>query len=183
MPDAVLETERLILRELEPDDVDALSEVLGDPWTMRFYPHPFSRDEVVHWIDRWRESYRHNGFGLWAVVPRDTGELAGDTGLTIQTVDGEDLVEVGWHIHRRLQRQGLATEAGRASIDHGFGALGLDRIISLIRPENVPSWRVAEKLGMHVWKETDRSHSRHRVYVLERDEWAPTLADGGRRVV
>jgi [ribosomal protein S5]-alanine N-acetyltransferase len=180
---AVLETERLTLRELEPDDADALSEVLGDPWTMRYYPHPFSREDVVHWIERWRQSYLDNGFGLWAVVLKQTGELAGDTGLTIQTVDGEDFVEVGWHIHRRIQRQGLATEAGRASVDHGFGPLGRDRIISIIRPENVPSWSVAEKLGMRVWKETDRAHFRHRVYVLERDEWAQSGVEGPPRVV
>ncbi|MDP9341466.1 MAG: GNAT family N-acetyltransferase [Actinomycetota bacterium] len=171
MKEPVLETERLTLRELHPGDVDALSEVLGDPWTMRFYPHPFSREEVVGWIERGLVSYRANGFWLWAAVLKETGQVIGDTGLTIQTVDGEDLVEVGWHVHRRFQRQGLATEAGRASIDHGFGTLGLDRIISLIRPENVPSWKVAEKLGMHVWKETDRAHLRHRVYLLERADW------------
>jgi RimJ/RimL family protein N-acetyltransferase len=179
----VLETERLTLRELTLHDVDSLSEVLSDPWTMRFYHHPFSRDEVIGWIEKWRASYVDNGFGLWAAVLRETGELAGDTGLTVQTVDGEDLVEVGWHIHRRLQRRGLATEAGRASIDHGFGTLGLNRIISLIRPENVPSGSVAEKLRMHVWKETDRSHFRHRVYVLGREEWASTRVDARPGVV
>jgi ribosomal-protein-alanine N-acetyltransferase len=180
---AVLETERLTLRELTLDDVDALSEVLGDPWTMRYYPHPFSRVDVVGWIERGLASYRANGFWLWAAVLKESGAVVGDTGLTIQTVDGEDLVEVGWHIHRRHQRRGLATEAGRASIDHGFGALGLERIISLIRPENVPSWRVAEKLGMRVWKETDRANLRHRVYVLERDEWASIRVDGRPGVV
>ncbi len=183
MPQTVLETERLTLRELEPGDVDALSEVLSDPWTMRYYPHPFSRDDVVAWIERGLASYQANGFWLWAVVMKETDELVGDTGLTLQSVDGEALVEVGWHIHRRLQRQGLATEAGRASVDHGFGTLGLGRIISLIRPENVPSWRVAEKLGMHVWKETDRAHFRHRVYLLEREEWASTRVEGRPGVV
>ena len=128
------------------------------------------------WIDRNRQRYREDGFGLWGLVLKETGDLVGDTGLTIQTVDGEDLVEVGWHVHRGMQRRGLATEAGRASVDHGFGALGLDRIISLIRPENVPSWRVAEKLGMTVWKETDRAHYRHRVYLLAREDWGRTHA-------
>src|SRR5207247_2159129 len=130
-------------------------EVLGDPWTMRFYDHPFSRVDVVAWIDRWRFSYRARGFGLWGLVLKESGDLVGDTGLTIQEVEGEELPEVGWHVHRAHQRQGLATEAARASLDYGFGPVGLDRIISLIRPENVPSWRVAEKLGMRIWKETD----------------------------
>jgi RimJ/RimL family protein N-acetyltransferase len=165
-----LETDRLLLRELTLDDVEAMHEVLGDPWTMRYYHHPFSRQEVVDWIERWMASYRDNGFGLWALTLKDSGELVGDTGLTWQDVDGEPLVEVGWHVHRRFQRQGLATDAGRACLDHGFGPLGLDRIISLIRPENEPSWRVAEKLGMGIWKETMRAHFLHRVYLLDPED-------------
>ena len=110
MAEPFLETERLILRELTLDDVDSLHEVLGDPWTMRYYHHPFSRAEVVAWIERWMASYRDNGFGLWALVLKDSGEVVGDTGLTWQDVDGEPLVEVGWHVSKRFQRQGLATE-------------------------------------------------------------------------
>lgn len=81
---------------------------------------------------------------------------------------------MGWHVNRQFQRRGLATEAAIAAVGYGFGRLGLDRIISLIRPENEPSWRVAEKLGMRNWKETTRSHFRHRVYVIEREEWVAT---------
>lgn len=175
MPPA--ETERLILRELTVDDVEPLLDILGDPWTMRYYHRPFSRDEVLGWVDRWRSSYAENGFGLWGLVLKETGQLVGDTGLSLQDVEGEYFPEVGWHVHKQHQRQGLATEAARASLDYGFGPCGLGRIISLIRPENEPSWRVAEKLGMRVWKETMRTHFLHRVYVLEADGWragAPT---------
>jgi RimJ/RimL family protein N-acetyltransferase len=167
------------LRELTLEDVPALLEVLGDAWTMRFYPHPFSREEVVDWIERSRASYRERGFGLWAVVLIETGQFVGDTGLTLQTVDGEDLVEVGWHVHKQLHGQGLATEAGHAWIDHGFETLGLPRIISLVTPENRPSVTVAEKLGMHVWKETVRRTGRHLVYVIERDDWERETDDAG----
>ena len=177
MAERFLETERLILRELTLDDVDSLHEVLGDPWTMRHYHHPFSRQEVVEWIERWMASYRANRFGLWGLVLKETGELVGDTGLTWQEVDGQPLVEVGWHVDKRYQRRGLATEAGRASLEYGFGSLGLDRIISLIRPENEPSSRVAEKLGMRVWKETMRSHYLHRVYLLGREDRSGVVTD------
>src|SRR6266516_1569636 len=74
---------------------------------MRYYHHPFSREEVVDWIERWIASYRDNGFGLWALVLKQTGEFVGGTGLTWQEVDGEPLFEVGWHVHRRFQRRGL----------------------------------------------------------------------------
>ena len=168
MAEPFLETERLILRELTLDDVEPLREVLGDPWTMRYYHHAFSRAEVVEWIERWMASYRDNGFGLWALELKDSGRFVGDTGLTWQDVEGKRMVEVGWHVHRLDQRKGYATEAGRASLDYGFGILGLDRIISLIQPQNEPSWRVAEKLGMRVWKETDHANLLHRVYLIER---------------
>jgi RimJ/RimL family protein N-acetyltransferase len=86
------------------------------------------------------------------------------------------MVEVGWHVHRDHQRQGLATEAARASLRYGFDTLGLGRIISLIRPANEPSWRVAEKLGMSVWKEVDHGHVLHRVYVIDHSDSATASA-------
>lgn len=171
MSGARLETERLFLRPMTPEDLSALQEVLGDPWTMRFYPHPFSESEVEAWIERWQGSFDRNGYGLWGLVLKETGALIGDTGLSLQRVDGEELPEVGWHVHREHQRNGYATEAARASLEHGFGTLGLGRIISLIRPENKPSWRVAEKLAMRRWKMTEHSGLAHRVYVLDRAEW------------
>jgi RimJ/RimL family protein N-acetyltransferase len=86
---------------------------------MRFYNHPFSRDEVVAWIERWRASYRRNAFGLWALELKESGAFVGDTGLTFQEVEpGETMVEVGWHVHRDHQRRGLATEAARASLSY-----------------------------------------------------------------
>ena len=156
---------------MTPDDHPALFEILGDSWTMRFYPRAFSKMEVEAWVERWKQSFDRNRFGLWGLELKESGRLAGDTGLSLQIVDGESLPEVGWHVHRDLQRRGYATEAARASLDYGFGHLGLERIISLIRPENEPSWRVAEKLGMRLWKETDHAHLLHRVYLLERQDW------------
>jgi RimJ/RimL family protein N-acetyltransferase len=166
-----LETGRLILREMVPEDRDVLFDILGDPWTMRYYPRPFTELEVEAWVARWRQSFERNRYGLWGLVLKESGQLIGDTGLSLQVVDDEPLPEVGWHVHRDFQRQGYATEAARASLDYGFGDLGLSRIISLIRPENEPSWRVAEKLGMRAWKETDHAHLLHRVHVLDRRDW------------
>lgn len=165
----VLETPRLILRELAPDDVDALHEVLGDAEIMTFYPHPFSREEVAGWIERAMRGYAERGFALWGVVERASGRLVGDTGPTVQAVDGEDLVEVGWHVHRVWQRRGFATEAGRACRDHALDALGLDRVI-LIRPDNVPSAGVARNLGMRVWKQAMHAGLVHDVWRIDRED-------------
>lgn len=160
------------------DDVDALHEVLGDADAMRYYPHPFSRDDVLRWVVWNVELYERYGFGLWTLVLKGSGEVVGDTGLTMQEVDGERLVEVGWHVIGRHQRRGFATEAGRACRDMAFGTFDVERLISLIRPENVPSRRVAEKLGMGVWKETVHGGLVHLVYSLDRDTHRELAAGG-----
>ena len=110
----ILETPRLMLRELVDEDVDALSRVLSDCETMRYYPAPYDRAGVEQWVARNRRRYANDGHGLWAMVLRESGELVGDCGLTRQEVEGEILLEIGYHLRRDLWGQGLAPEAARA---------------------------------------------------------------------
>ncbi|MGZ4147583.1 MAG: GNAT family N-acetyltransferase [Actinomycetota bacterium] len=166
--DIRLETERLVLRPLTLDDVDALERVLGDPETMRWYPAPLDRDGVVRWIEKQHERYERDGFGLLAVEERTTGELLGDCGPTIQFVEREPHVELGWHIRRDRWGEGIATEGGVVCRDWCWANLDADHLISLVRPENRQSWRVAEKLGMTVWRETMHADRLHRVYRIDR---------------
>ena len=91
----ILETQRLILREITAADFDAWSAVLGDPEVMYAYEHGFSAQEVRQWIARQRERYDRDGFGLWAAVERETGALVGDCGLTMQDWDGRPVPEIG----------------------------------------------------------------------------------------
>jgi ribosomal-protein-alanine N-acetyltransferase len=164
----ILETPRLILRELVPEDRDALALVISDPETMRHYPAPYDRAGVENWIARNRARYAAHGHGLWGMVLKATGELIGDCGLTLQEVDGENIVEIGYHLRRDLWGQGLATEAARACRDYGFRQLAAERLISLIRPENLPSRRVAERNGMTLWKTTLWRELPHCVYAISR---------------
>jgi ribosomal-protein-alanine N-acetyltransferase len=90
--------------------------------------------------------------------------------LVRQSVDGADEIEIGYHVRRDLWGQGFATEAARACCDFGFANLEADRLISLIRPENLASRRVAEKNGMTIWKETIRANLLHYVYAIKRDQ-------------
>lgn len=164
----ILETPRVILRELAPEDADALARVISDPETMRHYPAPFDRAGVEEWIARNRERYARDGHGLWGMVLKTNGELVGDCGLILQEVEGENLVEIGYHLRRDLWGQGLAPESARACRDYGFARLGVDRLISLIRPENFPSRRVAEKNGLTLWKTVVWRGLPHCVYAIER---------------
>ena len=100
----VLETERLILRQLTPQDFEALYPVLGDSDISRHYPYTFDEKRVRGWIDRNMQRYRVFGFGLWAVVLKRTGRLIGDCGLSMQTINGVIRPEIGYHIARAYQR-------------------------------------------------------------------------------
>jgi [ribosomal protein S5]-alanine N-acetyltransferase len=155
MPE-IIETARLRLRPFADDlsDLNPLHEIQSDPQHMRFYPHPFSLEESRAWIERFLERQDRDGFSLWAIEDRETGEFLGNCGPLRQQVDGVEEVELGWSVTPRRARQGIASEAAAAWRDRCLGELGMDHVISLIRPENVPSRGVAERIGMTVWKET-----------------------------
>jgi RimJ/RimL family protein N-acetyltransferase len=144
----ILETSRLLLREFIPQDADALAAVLGDPVAMQYYPAALDRKGVEEWIERNRSRYQSDGYGLWAMVLKDSGELIGDCGCILQEVEGANHVEVGYHVRRDLWGNGYGTEAARACMEYAFTALEVTRVISMIRPENVQSIRVAEKNGL-----------------------------------
>lgn len=166
----VLETRRLRLRPFATDlsDMDAMVPVLGDPFSMRFYPRPFDRSGVAAFIERQLERYRIDGFGLSVIEDRRTGEVLGDCGPTMQHVDGEPFVELGWHVRPDRQRRGIATEAGVAWRDHCWERREAERLISLIRPENVPSAAVARRLGFEPWRGTVHAGIAHIVWSSRR---------------
>jgi len=166
-----LRTARLRLRPLTMDDLEPLHAIQSDPVHMRFYPHPFSLDESRGWIEGMQRRYERDGFAVLAVEDRATGVFLGNVGPMVQHVDDVDEVELGWSITPARARQGIATEAAEACRDWVFTTLEVDHVISLIRPENLPSRGVAEHLGMTVWKDVIWGSTQplpHHVYRLDR---------------
>jgi len=141
------ETARLLLRPLTPEDEAELAAVLCDAETMRWYPRPFTRDEVREWIERQLGRYS-SGTGLLGLVEKQTGRLIGDCGPVWQEVEDRTELEIGYHVNREHWNQGFATEATRAVIDYAFRQFSVERVVSMIRPENLASRRVAEKNGL-----------------------------------
>jgi len=164
----ILRTPRLRLREFTALDIDALALILSDPETMRYYPAPYDRAGVEQWIERNRRRYREDGVGLWGMELIETMELIGDCGIVEQKVDGERMYEIGYHLRRDFWGRGLATEAAVTCRDWGFAHLKAERLISLIRPENLASRRVAERAGMTLWKEVEWRGLSHCVYSVMR---------------
>lgn len=168
----ILETPRLILREMTDDDFSALHLILSDPETMRYYPQPYDEAGVRRWIAWCRDSYEKHGFGLWAVVLKETGEFIGDCGISLQPIHGQWLPEIGYHIRKDHWRRGYASEAAAACIRLAFERFGYPRVYSYMNSDNVPSCRTAIKNGMSLVDEYDDAHhGRLRVYAISREEW------------
>jgi [ribosomal protein S5]-alanine N-acetyltransferase len=166
--DPVLETERLILRRLRPDDVDAIFAVIGDPVAMKFFPHAFEHKDAEEWIERNLRRYAEHGHGIYAVVLKTNGDVIGDCGLAIQQIGNGPELEVGYHLRRDQWGHGYATEAARACIAYAFREFGAEKVISLIRPENLPSRRVAERNGMQIERQVIHSGLLHLVYAISK---------------
>ncbi|MBR4040507.1 MAG: GNAT family N-acetyltransferase [Clostridia bacterium] len=177
-----METERLTLRELTMEDFDALHKILSDPLTMRHYPMPFDETRTRGWIAKNMERYAEHGFGLWAVILKETGELIGDCGITMQNIHGVIRPEIGYHIRRDLWRKGYASEAARACMEFIFEQTMFDSVYSYMKYTNVASYGVALKNGMTFIEEYDDPvNMRTRVYAISREAWQALKAREVRR--
>lgn len=168
----MIETPRLLLRNYTLDDFDALYEILSDPETMQHYPAPYDEEKTRNWITWNLDNYEKYGFGLWAVVLKETGEFIGDCGITLQNIDGEILPEIGYHIHKKYWRRGFAKEAARAVRDWGFRNTQYDIFYSYMKYTNIGSWSTALANGMKKVKEyPDPKNTISYAYAITREEW------------
>ncbi len=174
-----VETDRLILRIWEPGDHAAVRRVFEDPDVVGAIgpggdidPDAAAADYLTRRIAGWE----HDGFGLWAAIERESGEVIGWTGAWHQdiAVDSPDDVEVGWTLRRPWWGRGLATEGARAAVEAAFASLPVERVVHLIDPANARSIAVATRLGSAPVGTS--AHARVpglelRVYALERSTW------------
>jgi RimJ/RimL family protein N-acetyltransferase len=166
--DLVLETERLRLRRYRLGDVDALARMFADAEHMRYYPAPFDREQTREWVEDQVERYERDGFALWVIEDPATGAVVGTCGPAVRVVEGVDEIEIGWHVRPGWKGRGIAPEAAAASRDWLFEHVDADHVISLVRPENLPSARVAQKIGMRVDREVEYHGLAHVVWRADR---------------
>lgn len=181
--DAVLETQRLYLREMDRNDFEALSRILQDEETMYAYNGAFNHEETQAWLDKQIARYRQYGFGLWAVILKETDEMIGQCGLTMQPWKDREVLEIGYLLRRDCWHKGYATEAAEACKEYAFTKLHAEEICSIIRDINLPSQRVALRNGMTVedcwvkhYRGVDMPHNR---YVVRRMEKGSICRKGG----
>jgi RimJ/RimL family protein N-acetyltransferase len=146
-PTLICQTDRLLVREFTIVDLDPLTKMHLDPEVTRFIGLR-TPEETRKSLCEWMDAYRSLGFAKWAVVLRETGELIGRCGITIEEFGGVSEPELGWTFARAHWGHGYATEAAAAAMKHAFGFLRFRRIVSLIDPQNFASERVAVRIGM-----------------------------------
>lgn len=177
MTTPTLETERLWLRAFREEDLDAYAAICADPEVMRY----LGDGRVLSRADAWRQMaliighWTLRGYGLWAVEERATGVLIGRLGFF--NPEGWPGFELGWMLRRASWGQGYATEGAGRALAHAFTEMGRDHLISLIRPDNRASIRVAERLGERLERRTDLFGQEALVYGIDRARWEA----GGRR--
>ena len=146
----MLETNRLFLRKMNQSDYPALCKILQDVDVMYAYEGVFSDAETQKWLDNQISNYKEYGFGLWAVILKATGKMIGQCGLTMQSCNNNQVLEIGYLFQKAFWGYGYATEAAIACRDYVFDTLGADRVFSIIRDTNIASQNVAKRVGMEV---------------------------------
>jgi ribosomal-protein-alanine N-acetyltransferase len=143
-----IETDRLVLRRFTLDDLEAAAAFNADPEVMRFVFRSRTTDETRRGIEYFHEVEYKYGFSLMATVYKPENCVIGQCGLMPQIIGGVAEVEIGYILAKSYWGRGLATEAAVAQRDYGFREFGLRRLVSIIRPDNLRSQQVAEKVGM-----------------------------------
>lgn len=168
----ILETERLILREMTTEDYKDLCDILQDKEVMYAYEHAFSDEEVHGWLSNQLKRYEQYGYGLWAIIDKSTSEFIGQAGLTMQNVEGVQELEIGYLLKKKRWHKGYATEAAAACKEYAFDVLHQNRVTSIIRDSNLSSQRVAQRIGMKIEKSFIKHYYNmdmpHYLYSLEK---------------
>lgn len=168
----IIETERLYFREMKQSDFNSLCKILQDEETMYAYEGAFTDAEVQEWLDRQISRYQKWDFGLWAVILKETDEMIGQCGLTMQPWKNDEVLEIGYLFQRAFWHKGYAIEAAKACKKYAFENLNANEVCSIIRDTNTSSQNVAIRNGMTV-ADTWTKHYRgvdmpHLRYVVQR---------------
>lgn len=170
---ALAETPRLTLREMERGDAAAIQSVFDDDYAHRFYPEMTNEAAAIEWIDRNRERYQRDGYGLWAIIDKTSGALIGDCGPTWQDAGGTRVLEIGYHIASQWRGRGYALEAARAAMAFGFARTKEPLIGSIVATDNASSASVARRLHHDVRSYVNARGLDRFLFFTRRERYVP----------
>lgn len=167
----VMETERLEIRRFIRDDLPELYTIMQKPEVMYAWEHGFTKSETRKWLNGQLTRYKKNGYGYFAVVLKNTDNFIGQVGVFKSMIHEKEVVELGYIFDNLYWNQGYCIEAVNACVRFAFDKLKIDNLYCSICPNNIPSIRIAEKIGMinvgeHIVNYRDQEIL-HIVYMLE----------------
>lgn len=168
----MFETDRLILRRLDEWDVDEIYALRSDPEVMRFIRAPQNRLETVNWLNLVSSRWTSDGIGFCAIIEKRTNKFIGWCGLWRLKETNE--LEIGYAINKKDWGKGFATEAARFFLQYAFERLKPDKIVAVAEPENLPSRRVMEKIGMKFVRYGEFYNRQLVQYAVARESWLET---------
>jgi ribosomal-protein-alanine N-acetyltransferase len=166
----IIKTPRLIMRRLEPGDLDSLASLYADSEIRRYFPDGvLTREETAEELDWFGNGHPDDArLGLWATIEKASGEFIGRCGLLSWEIEGRREIEIAYLIARSHWRTGLGAEASQALVAHGLDALGFNRLIALVHPDNVASAKTAQRAGLHFERALTLEDGLYHVYAIER---------------
>ncbi|RPI16329.1 MAG: N-acetyltransferase [Ignavibacteriae bacterium] len=167
----ILETQRLFLRKFETTDITGLSRIYTDEDVMRYIGRGgvLNAVQALKMIEYWKKCYEDPGYGEWAVINKEDGKLIGHCGF--QYLKSINETEIAYLLDKPYWGKGLASEISQAALSYGFKQFNFKKLVAIVYPDNKPSIRVIEKMGMKfIGNETFFEKSLF-LYSLTRKQW------------
>jgi len=162
-----IETDRLLIREFEPDDVDSMTAVYGDARVMEHVcVGVLDRERTAALLTQYREAQERDGFSTWALVEKASGAVVGDAGFGVYLPTAEP--ELGYTLAAAVWGRGYGFEAARACVDAAFTHLPHGRLVAKVKAENEHSLRIAERLGFRTVDTVSVDGRPHLLLALDR---------------
>lgn len=168
-----LTTERLLMREILPTDVDGMFELDSDPEVHKYLGnHPVkTKEESLELINYIRQQYIDHGIGRWAIIDRKTNEFIGWTGLkfvTKETNHHKEYYDLGYRLIKRFWGRGIAAETAFASLEYAFNTLKIPEVYAMAARDNLASNRILQKAGLTLTETFEMEGVAHNWYKIER---------------
>lgn len=144
----MIESKRLFLRKITPDDFKELAKMLKDIDVMYAWGHTFADEQINDWIYNQMKRYDEDGIGFLLAIDKNLNQVVGQIGLLRLSIKEEEYWGIGYILLKELWGKGYATEGSKACLDYAFNVLNVEKVISDIRPHNLESIAVAKRLGM-----------------------------------
>ena len=165
----IVKNNRFYLREYQESDYQALSEIYQDAENMKFFGAPYDDKKMRRLMDWTFDNYRKYGFGFWAIIDKNSGQLVGDCGLSMQHIDGEWLPEIGYHLNKKYHHMGYASQAAQLVKEYIFKNYYFDTLYSYTFENHLDSIKVMQRNGMSFVKKYQDGDDTLVVYAVKRD--------------